>query len=115
MTFCSRLYNAEVDEIWQYRMGGNLTIFDKDHGTVLAAKHTASLQLLCIVGGNQARSDARTECKILELSLRGGVEVNLQTGKVTVRRLSGLRPPRPRALRPNLNVATKDKPLSRKS
>jgi hypothetical protein len=42
-------------------------------------------------------------------------EVNLQTGKVIVRRLSGLRPPRPRALRPNLNVATKDKPLSRKS
>ena len=39
---------------------------------VLAAKHTASLQLLCTVGGNQARSDARTECKILELSLRGG-------------------------------------------
>jgi hypothetical protein len=55
-------------------MGGNLTIFNKDHGTVLAAKHTASLQLLCTVGGNQARSDARTECKILELSLRGGVE-----------------------------------------
>jgi hypothetical protein len=23
----------EVDEIWQYRMGGNLTIFDKDHDT----------------------------------------------------------------------------------
>jgi len=42
-------------------------------------------------------------------------EVNLQTGKVTVRPLSGLRPPGPRALRPNLNVATKDKPLSRKS
>ena len=41
---------------------------------VLAAKHTASLQLLCTFGGNQARLDARTECKILELSLRGGVE-----------------------------------------
>ena len=23
----------EVDEIWQYRTGGNLTIFDKDHDT----------------------------------------------------------------------------------
>ena len=55
-------------------MGGNLTIFDKDHDTVLAAKHTASLQLLCTVGGNQARLDARTECKILELSPKGGVE-----------------------------------------
>ena len=74
--------SAIADEIWQYRMGRNLTIFDKDHDTaeegqsrtaeVLAAKHTASLQLLYTVGGNQARSDARTECKILEPSLRGG-------------------------------------------
>ena len=35
---------------------------------VLAAKHTASLQLLCTVGGNQARLDARTEFKNLEPS-----------------------------------------------
>jgi len=31
-----REYNAVstiADEIWQYRTGGNLTIFDKDHGT----------------------------------------------------------------------------------
>ena len=28
-----RLYK-EVDEIWQYRTGGNLTIFDKDHDIV---------------------------------------------------------------------------------
>ena len=41
---------------------------------VLAAKHTASLQLLCTVGGNQARLDVRTEFKILEPSLKGGVE-----------------------------------------
>ena len=65
-----------ADEIWQYRTGGNLTIFDKDHNTaiakVLAAKHTASLQLLCTVGGNQARSDARSEFEILERSLKGG-------------------------------------------
>jgi hypothetical protein len=40
----------------------------------LAAKHTASLQLLCTVGGNQARLDARTEFKILEPSPKGGVE-----------------------------------------
>jgi len=31
---------------------------------VLAAKHTASLQLLCTVGGNQARLDARSEFAI---------------------------------------------------
>ena len=41
---------------------------------VLAAKHTASLQLLCTVGGNQARSDARSEFEILEPSPKGGVE-----------------------------------------
>ena len=40
------------------------TLRDRD---VLAAKHTASLQLL-------ARLDARTECKILERSPKGGVE-----------------------------------------
>jgi len=71
-----RKYNAVssiADEIWQYRTGGNLTIFDKDHDTaeeagrksarskVLAAKHTASLQLLCIAGGNQAKLDTRTK------------------------------------------------------
>ena len=52
-------------------------IFDKDHDTadmakVLAAKHTASLQLLCTVGVNQARLDVRTEFKNLEPSLKGG-------------------------------------------
>ena len=74
-----REYNAVsaiADEIWQYRTGGSLTIFDKDHDTaeiakVLAVKHTASLQLLCTVGGDQARSDARSEFKILEPSPKG--------------------------------------------
>ena len=28
-----RCLYREVDEIWQYRTGGNLTTFDKDHGT----------------------------------------------------------------------------------
>ena len=59
----------EVDEIWQYCTGGSLTTFDNDHGTVeegarskvLAAKHTASLQLLCTVGGDLA--SLRTEAK----------------------------------------------------
>ena len=41
---------------------------------VLAAKHTASLQLPCTVGGNQARLDARTEFKILERSSKEGGE-----------------------------------------
>ena len=58
--------------------------------------------------------------KVLHEALREALhevlyEVNLQTGKVTVRRPVGLRPPGPRALTSNLNVATKDKPLSRKS
>jgi len=74
-----REYNAVsaiADGIWKYRTGGNLTIFDKYHDTteiakVLAAKHTASLQLLCTAGGSQARLVARTEFKISELSLKG--------------------------------------------
>ena len=41
---------------------------------VLAAKHTASLQLLCTAGGNQATLDARTEFKIPERSPNGGSE-----------------------------------------
>ena len=48
--------------------------FTSARNKVLAAKHTASLQLLCTVGGNQARLDARTEFENLEPSLRGGVE-----------------------------------------
>ena len=39
---------------------------------VLARSHRRSLQLLCTVGGNQARSDARSGFKILEHSLKGG-------------------------------------------
>ena len=42
--------------------------------TVLACRHMRSLQLLCTVGSNQARLDARTEFENLEPSLRGGVE-----------------------------------------
>ena len=41
---------------------------------VLAAKPTTSLQLLCTVGGNQARSDACSEFKIPERSPKGGGE-----------------------------------------
>ena len=60
-------------------MGGNLTIFNKDHDTaeegrslkVLAAKHTASLQLPYAVGGNQARLDARTEFIIFGALAKG--------------------------------------------
>ena len=60
---------------------------------VLAAKHTASLQLLCTVGGNQARLDVRTEFKILEPSLKGGVEAGrapscISTGNVVDREAS---------------------------
>jgi hypothetical protein len=47
------------------------TLRDRD---VLAAKHTASLQLLCTAGGNQARLDARSEFEISQRSLKGGGE-----------------------------------------
>jgi len=33
-TRIQRRLRREVDEIWQYHTGGNLTIFNKDHGTV---------------------------------------------------------------------------------
>ena len=45
---------------------------------VLAAKHTASLQLLCTVGGSQATVDARAEFKISERSPKGGVKLVVQ-------------------------------------
>ena len=41
---------------------------------VLVAKHMASLQLLCTVGGNQARLDAPTEFENLERSLKEAME-----------------------------------------
>ena len=62
-----REYNAVsavANEIWKYRTGGNLMMFDEDHDTVedrsrttevLAAKHRRSLQLLCAAGGNLAK------------------------------------------------------------
>ena len=76
--------SAIADGIWQYRTGGNLAIFDKNHDTaeiakVLAVKHTASLQLLCAVGGGQARLDARTELEILEPSPKGGWKLVVHT------------------------------------
>ena len=39
---------------------------------VIAAKHTASLQLLCTVGDNQARLDVCTEFEISQRLLKGG-------------------------------------------
>jgi hypothetical protein len=42
---------------------------------VLVYRHMRSLQLLYTVGGNQARSDARSEFKILERSPKGGVKL----------------------------------------
>ena len=53
---------------------GQLEQFSMATKKVLACSHSRSLQLLCTAGGNQAKSDARTEFKILERSLKGGVE-----------------------------------------
>ena len=47
---------------------------------VLAAKHTASLQLPCTAGGNHAKLDARTEFKIPERLLKWGGEAGRATG-----------------------------------
>ena len=67
-------------------MGGNLTTFDKDHGIAeegrsrrfLQPSHTAPLQLPYTVGGDQARLDTRTEFKISQHSLKGGVKLVVQ-------------------------------------
>ena len=50
---------------------------------VLAAKHTASLLLLCTVGSNQARLDARSEFKNLERSPKG-VVVNITVQEILI-------------------------------
>ena len=51
---------------------------------VLACRHMRSLQLLCTASGNQAKLDARTECKILEHSLKGRVEAGRKHSCTTV-------------------------------
>jgi hypothetical protein len=55
---------------------------DREQLRVLAAKHTASLQLLCTVGGSQARLDARTEFKNSQRSPKGGVKLVVQMSVV---------------------------------
>ena len=88
-------------------MGGNLTIFDKNHDIteegdreqlqvhqklqVLTAKHRRSLRLLCTVGGNQVRSDARSEFKILERSPKGGGEAGRAQDCTAISIISGTR------------------------
>ena len=51
---------------------------------VLAAKHTASLQLLCTVGGSQARLDARSEFEISQRSPKGGGEAGRAQGCIVI-------------------------------
>ena len=58
----------------QFDSPGQRTRFSRATKKVLACSHSRSLQLLCTVGGSQARLDARTEFEILERSPKGGVE-----------------------------------------
>ena len=56
-------------------MGRNLMIFDKRSRHYGDREGSCSqAQLLCTAGGNQARSDARSEFEILEPSPKGGGE-----------------------------------------
>ena len=57
---------------------------DREQLRVLAAKHTASLQLLYTVGGSQARLDARTEFKISQRSPKGGVKLVVQMSVIAL-------------------------------
>ena len=61
-------------ELFWFDSPGQPELFSRATKIVLACSHRRSLQLLCPVGGNQARLDARTEFKILERSPKGGVE-----------------------------------------
>ena len=70
-TRIQRCLCREVDEIWQYHTGGNLTIFDKDHDTAgsrrflqpsIRLRYNYYVQLV----------DARSEFKIFERSPKGG-------------------------------------------
>src|ERR1700679_785763 len=56
----------------QFDSPGQPTRFSGATNKVLACSHSRSLQLLCTVGGNQARLDARTEFEILEPLAKGG-------------------------------------------
>ena len=74
--------SAITGEIWQYRTGGNLTIFDKGHDTAEEGRsRTASgscsqaygfATMTSTVGGSQVRLDARAEFKISQRSPKGG-------------------------------------------
>ena len=59
-----REYNAVptvVDEDWQYRTGGNLTIFDKDHDTMEDRSRTAA-----------AKQSVRYDCHVQLVAIRWG-------------------------------------------
>ena len=51
---------------------------------VLACSHNRSLQLLCTVGGSQARLVARTEFKISQRSPKGGVKLVVQMSVIAL-------------------------------
>ena len=68
---------------------------------VLAAKHTASLQLPCTTGGNRARLDARTKFEISQRSLKGRDEAPSCGGW----KRQAVRAPAPRQYTPNFALA----------
>ena len=72
--------SAIADQIWQYRTGRNLPIFDKDHDTTEGRSRTALSPLARFLQPsirNQARLDARAEFVILQHSLKGVEVVSL--------------------------------------
>ena len=66
----------EADENWKYRMGGNLTIFDKDHDTAGSRRFLQpSIRLRYNYYVQLVATRRDWECKILERSPKGGVKL----------------------------------------
>jgi len=57
--------------------------FVQGNKKVLARSHSRSLQLLCTVGGNQARLDAHTEFEISQRSLKGVKQCTVPSSMVS--------------------------------
>jgi hypothetical protein len=52
-----------ADEIWQYRMGGTLTVFDKDHDTAEEGRSRGLPEVKFLQPSMGVRYDWRTEAK----------------------------------------------------
>ena len=76
-TRIQRCLCREVDEIWQYRVGGNLTTFNKDYGAVEEGRSRIEAFATIAIyswwqctGGEAGRANADIRVEILAVVLR---------------------------------------------